>query len=935
MKRFGILSIMPLLLTAAVRWQVLQSEHYNLVFPKGYGGQASRAIQWLETKRDKVNDLVGYDPGKVWIVIEDMGMTVNGFSNPVGNEIHLYTTPPSGFDLSTRDWMRTVGIHEYAHEVSLSSVWGLPKALGYLFGPWVIPNAATPGWLIEGVTVYTESHIVGYEGRLESGEYDANVLTRASEGKITRNWNMEGSLYEYPLGAIYAYGGPFYEWLVETKGEEAIGTFYRKHGSRIPIFSLDRSARDAFDQRFPSLLDDWQESVKERAADFIPADSAAQRITKKGWYFSGGMATDGEKIYYCRVYGKKLAPLYGKFYIDIVAYDPQAGVAGVAGVTGVTGVEEVLKRPLTSITSPIRVHDGVLYYGASVNRLGFPNTSGLSFGELVQIRALDLKDRHEAVIFEGRVRAFDRLPDESFLLSLDPENARFGSILERIPPEGGETERIWEGDTLIGEILASDDGKIYMSARTQGENWDIWEYSDKDAWRRLTNSVWSETGLSLDMGGKIMYSANPYGTDGAVGSYVLDPKSGAIEQFKTPSYTQNPVLLGDRLYFMSLNPRGNDLYSVKPALTEAVFPSTYTEQVSTLEPAWDGDFKERSPLSPYLTLLRPWVRVPYFTMEWSSAQGLTHLAPGLYFQGADVLGENSYSIRADYDVVGLAPSASVFWSNYRFGPLGLFLDAGFGPLWNINDSLAGYSFSINPSMSIPLVARSRRGLRSIYWGEGFNAYGPLLDYRSLESSISASFAWPFWSLAARASHGWESPIFSTRERSILALRGAAAVDLLGGVIIGDISSRLDLSAQKQTAYYYYNPIRGYYTTLTTTDWTFQTATLEYRRRLLKMRFGIWNPNIFFEDLYVSVFADAAFDSHEVLGASAGILMGPEIHAAWDFLTINPMFGVAITRDGDIQPVYSINASIPIDLGRKRKDGLDFIKKPWEKDPLSY
>jgi hypothetical protein len=327
--------------------------------------------------------------------------------------------------------------------------------------------------------------------------------------------------------------------------------------------------------------------------------------------------------------------------------------------------------------------------------------------------------------------------------------------------------------------------------------------------------------------------------------------------------------------------------------------------------------------------------MPYFTMAWSSEEGLSHFAPGFYLQGADVLGENSYSIGADYDVLGHAPSGSVSWSNYRFGPLGLFLNAGFGPLWNIDDSLAGYSFSINPSMNLPVVARSGRGLRSIYWGEGFNAYGPSLDYRSIESSISASFAWPYLSLAARASHSWESPIFSTRERSVLGLRGVAAVDLLGGVLIGDISSRMDLSTQKQAAYYYYNPIRGYYTTLTTTDWTFQTATLEYRHRLLKMRFGIWNPNIFFEDLYVSVFADAAFDSHEILGASAGFLLGPEIHAAWDFLTISLTVGPAITRDGDIQPVYSINASIPIDLGRKRKDALDFLKKPWEKDQLSY
>lgn len=915
MKRFVLTFVLPLLVSGAVRWQALQSDYYNLVYPEGYESEARRAVRWLETERGKVNDLVGYDPGKVWIVIEDMGTTVNGFSNPVGNEIHLFTTPPSGLDLATRDWMRTVGIHEYAHEVSLSSVWGLPKVLGILLGPWVIPNMVTPGWLIEGVTVYTESHVLPYEGRLEAGEFDANVLGRAAQGVPTKSWNMNGSLFEYPLGAIYAYGGPFYEWLVATKGEEAVATFYKKHGSRIPLFSLDRSARQAFGERFPALLRDWQRSVRERATSYVPADSAASRLTHEGWYIFGTPAGDGQRLYFSRAHGKKLAAGYGKFYSDVVALDPETG-------------EEVLIRPMSIIDLPLRVHEDVLYYAATITARGFANTAGSSFGELKEIRAYDLDAHRESGIYRGRVRGFDRLPDGSLLVSRDRENAAFGSALLIIPANGGEVEKIWEGEFLIGEIVISDKGETYCSARHQGENWDIYRFSSSDStWTQLTHTPYSEVGFSLDPQGRLLFSANPYGTDGVSGAYVLDPQSGTIEQFKTPSYSLNPVMARGKLCFISLNPRGYDLYSVEPQLSPALFPSVVDQ--SPTEPSWNGEFKKRSSLSPYLTLLRPWIRVPYAIPEFADPLhgdwALVHLPLGMYFMGADVLGENSYSFFADYDVVGNAPSAGLSWSNTRFGPLSLNLSLNLNPEWLSADSLTGYTYTIYPYLSLPLVERQGRGLQSISWSEGFYFSGGVAEGGSVRSSLVASFAWPYVSLATNLWHSWSSPIFAPYEASYLGNRSVVACDLAGGVLIGDVSTTLNISADREGDTMS-TVIRGY-ESLKTGDSFLQTATLEYRHRLIKMRFGIWNPNIFFEDLYISVFADAAYDSHQLLGASLGAMLTPEIHLIWGLIPIMPSFGVAFTRELKPEFVFNLGLDLPFGAKLKESDALRFVNRP--------
>lgn len=915
MRKFSLLSILPILAFAAVRWQVLKTDHFNLVYPKGYEFQARRAARWMETERSKPVDLVGYDPGKTWVVIEDMGMTVNGFSNPVGNEIHLFTTPPMGLDISTRDWMRTVGIHEYAHEVSLSSVWGLPKILGILLGPWVIPNMVTPGWLIEGVTVYTESHIVPYEGRLESGEYDVNILTRAAQGVRTRWWNMDGSLFEYPMGAIYAYGGPFYEWLVETKGEEAISTFYRKHGSRIPLFSLDRSARESFGERFPALLKDWQKSVEERARQFEPADSAARKLTEKGWYIYGAPVTDGERLYYARAYGRKLAANYGKSYMDIVALTPE------------TGAQEVLIRPMTFVDLPLRVHDGVLYYAATVTGRGFANTSGAGFGDLKEIRSYDLATHRERKIYRGKVRAFDRMPDGSFLVSLDRENAQFGSALARINPNGGGLKKIWDGDMLIGEILVFNTGQVYCSARHQGENWDIWQLSESSGWARLTNTPWSESGLSLDPQGKLLYSANPYGTDGCLGSYLLDPQSGKIEEFKTPSYAQNPVVINDELVFIGVNPKGYDFYSLETSVSPASFPSPADK--SPTEPSWDGKFERRSSCSPYLTLLRPWARVPFavpgFANPFEGDWTLTYLILGMYLMGADVLGENSYNITAYYDVLGKTPSVAFSWNNMRLAPLSLNLGFNMDPVFSLADSLVGYTYTVYPSFSLPVVVRQGRGFQRLYWGEGFRLSGEALQIRSLQSSLGASFDWPYLSFGTSLWHSWSSPIFSSYEASYLGNRSVAALDLAGGILIGDVSTTLNLSAD-QEGDSLSAVIRGY-ESLKTGDALLQTATLEYRHRLLKMRLGIWNPNLFFEDLYVSVFADAAYDTRSILGASAGVMLTPEIRLLWGLAPIAPSFGVALTRELKPQFVFNMGFDIPLGAKNAKRDALKFVDCP--------
>lgn len=898
-----------MLIFGVTRWRSLESEHFRIVYPEAYEDMARHAASWIETERETINNLTGWDPGKVWLVIEDVGMGVNGFANPVGADIHLFSTPPGGFDLSTRDWMRTVGIHEYTHISSIQPVYGFPKLLNILFGPWMLPNALVPGWMIEGVTVYCESQVEPYEGRLESGFFDANLLTRTSHGMFPKRWEMDGSLTRFPGGAIYAYGGPFFEWMVEEKGAETVKEFYRINGASIPGFFIDRSARRSFGDGFPYLLHDWKQAAHEQALTWVSADSAARRLTDKGWYVSG-VTTDGERVYYARTSVAKRAALNTSWYVDVVALDPS------------TDEEEVVLRPNTPVRS-LRVHDGVLYYSTVTLKRGFANTANASFGELVDLGSYNLTTGEKQKLYEGRLRAFDRVPDGSFLLSVD-RTPEFGSVLLRILPEGSSTHELYEGELLIGEIIVSDEGKVYFAAREQGEHWDIYTFAEQ-SWNAVTNTRWAESGLSFDSQGNLLYAANPEGPQGKVTLYTMDTETGIHKRFNnTPGYAVAPVLVRNDLVFQSLNPEGYDLYVSDTSSSHVAF--YFDPGVTNRTPAYQGGFERRSRFRPYLSLLRPWARIPYVFPQFDSTWNLTNLDAGIFLMGADVVGENSYQANVSYDAVTNTNAVDFGWSNQRFAPLSLNVDYSHSPIFGIEDTLVGYDYSIYPSFSYPLYYRPGRGLNVIRWGEGVLVRGSRFERRSITSSFAASFSWPFFNMGFAANHSWESFLFSdVVGPPRLYLRGAGISDLAGGIILGDI--RTFIHGRGHIYSIAYNFIRGYDSLYVESN-LFSTVTLEYRHRLLKMRFGIWNPNIFFEDLYVNVFTDAAFDSQNLLGASAGLELSPEIHLFWGYVRIAPILGVSVNMEGEINPHYGISTSLPFEIFHKRQDAVEFASDPW-------
>ncbi len=910
MRKIIFLALLPILMMEGVQWRAIESENFRIAYPAGFEAQAKHAASWIETYRDSINALTGWEPKKVWLVLEDIGMSVNGFANPVSSEIHLFTTPPTGYNLSTKDWMRTVGVHEYTHISSLQPVYGFPKLLNILTGPWIMPNVALPGWMIEGVTVYQESQIEPYEGRLQAGEYSAFNITRIAQKDYVSKWDMQGAITKYPAGAIYAYGGPFYQWMVRTKGKDKISAFYRLNGRNIPFFFVNGAAKKTIGENFPELIRQWQTWEKEQSTGFILPDSVATKLTNEGYYIST-LTSDKKYLYYVRIKNKKRAALNSRWYIDIIKLEPE------------TGQEEVLLRPNIWVKS-LKIHDNVLYYTNSTTARGFANINNNGFGDLVQINSLNLISRRLKKIYEGRVRAFDKLPDGSFIISID-RTPKYGSRLILLDENGQEQDELYSGKRLIGEIAISNNGDIYTTCRQQGKDWDIFQFSpDSKEWTQLTSTEWSEAGISLTEEGNLLYSANPYGPQGRIGIYEMNKKTAVSKQFSSPSYALMPAIVKDKLIFISLNSSGEDIYCMAPQSSLATFPKKTAGNIN--EPKYDGDFKTHSSFYPYISLLRPWLRLPYVWPEFNDNWSLSNFYLGILLYGGDVLGENSYNIHTNYDFIAKTSTLDFYWQNKSLAPLKLQLDYSHKPKWDSLATRFEYDYSIYPSFSYPIYSRKGIGLQNISWKEGFKLNGRKLENRVLVSKLSASFSWYHYQMGLSMSHNWTSPLFASYEASRLSLRASGVVDLFGGILIADASSILHLSAQLPDSFKYRKPIRGY-DSLTSRNNIFNKTTLEYRHQLIKMRFGIWNPNIFFEDLYVNIFADAAFDTQNLLGASAGIELSPEIHLLWEYFKLAPIFGGCITMEGNFKPYVALRTWMPFEIGLSENDALHFISNP--------
>lgn len=517
---FGVLMLLalPALLGAWANYQTVSTDNFVVFFRDGWESEARNALQALEYSRPYVEKLTGNSPGQVAVVLSDMGNMVNGFANPTMNVIGLFATTPSSGELGmVEDWWQLVGTHEYIHMAQMTRNSGIPGLLRSVFGNVLYPNLFQPMWMTEGITVYGESQLSEFSGRLNDGSYPAIINSLARASRLPSRGKACFNSYGEPLANFYVYGASFHQYLAKTYGEDKFSRLYELNSSSIaaylnPLFStpgLERAFRLTYGKALEQL---WQEWIQDATANSFPLPE--MKLTSDGWV-KKKLRTDSGSLYYIQRQSEKTGPASSFTSHSLSRLDP-----------GSDSPPQVLIRQNSDFPAGYQITPDKIYFSRAEWQTGFDNNDFDGLGVITEVWEADLSGASRKKLFSGNIRAFCHLENE-LLLTAEDDLTHQGSEIYEVSTTTGAKRLLGHLDYLISGLQVHN-GQIFVSARGFWKNNSIY-LLDTFNFRLipLIDTPYAETLVSVDAGG-LIFNAN-YG--GRNGSYHYDLDSKKLTRF--------------------------------------------------------------------------------------------------------------------------------------------------------------------------------------------------------------------------------------------------------------------------------------------------------------------------------------------------------------------------------------------------------------------
>ncbi len=851
-------------------WQVINTDHFTIIHKPGYEYEAMQALYNLECHRQKIVTLTGNNTRRVPIVIEDLGTLSNGYANPVFYNIHFFIYPPDAGSYleACENWYRTLSVHEYTHIAHMTRTTKTSALLTGLLGAPFQPNMYSPGWMIEGIAVYSESQVSPYDGRLNDGFFDSYMQTMISADNLPDIIETTNEPLSFPYGKSYLYGGEFYEFLAEKYGEEKFARFFEVYGSYpwapvsafLPALGIDMAANRVYGRSFATLFAEWN---KYRAMKFPRETISGTQITKQGWYISS-MVQNNNKIYYCRKIAIKQNCFSSNYIIRIMELDLN------------TKQEKTFATLNSDITTKIRVYDNSLYFTTAEFRRA-KNVYNNGFGITSILQKIDIKSKKPSKLIKDDIRTFCVL-DHTTILYVKNRNHNFGSELWLLAHD--ENRKIWEGDLLINDIETN--GKwIVVSASRKYENPDLFYFDiDADSFVCILRTPWVEGNLYFFNENNLGFIANYYGNHRI---YSIDLLSNDIMFCYTKNGFANAFIInnGETLYASMLNSNGFDINEQLP------------EPESCKPPVWQpspgqNNYQQQLNIQKgtYWDIVRtafPSIRLPILFPTDSTHRKWLY---GALLVGADATESNLYVTYFGYDQLNEKLFLSSNLQSLHFSPLRL-------------EMYYTYDDFFKVKTTYPLYNSMEPGIATIALNLNYKTYD---KYQRKECSPGFSLTWhqPYFSAYLNLAIPFERiSLYSNCDRT--GLFGSLGFRYL--LFMGEF--RMLMSAFYDTQ----NPdavgfsIRGYETIYARKAKVFRA---EYSHQLFKLRRGLWNPNVYFEDFFCNFFFDYAMKDDRSEYHSIGVEIALETKTAFGFIRIVPKLGLAITRDKSIKTTIGLS-----------------------------
>ena len=270
-----------------LEWQVLETEHFRIVYHDGLDQMARRAAAIAEEAHVPLTSLYGYEPdGPVRIVLKDYDDYANGAAFFYHDTIEIWTTAlEHDFDLrGTSDWLRNVITHEYTHIISLGAArktsQRMPAAFVEYYGykeeknrqdvltgapdrvvAYPLANTIIPMWFAEGVAQHMADGI--HYDRWDSHR-DMILRTAVLNGELL-GYDEMGVFGKRGFGNefVYDHGYGLVTHIAQQYGDEVVAEICRGVG-QWPSLNVNRAIERATGTPAREVWSNWRDAMRQR-----------------------------------------------------------------------------------------------------------------------------------------------------------------------------------------------------------------------------------------------------------------------------------------------------------------------------------------------------------------------------------------------------------------------------------------------------------------------------------------------------------------------------------------------------------------------------------------------------------------------------------------------------------------------------------------------
>jgi len=289
----------------SLRWRTLDTAHFSVHFPEHLREQGRVVAGTAESVYPRVTARFSWTPAlRTHVVVLDSLDVSNGLASPLPfNYIQIVLTPPDeGELLQNREWLELVLTHEFTHIAQLDKATADPLALRSIFGRFLFlfPNVLEPGWVTEGLAVWSESDPARGYGRLGQSHFEGQMRAEAARGlRSLREVNAEGR--GFPLNRDYLYGGYFFDFLTERYGPRAVIDYVEGYSDNLIPFRVDSNPVSVTGKHMDDLWDEYHAWLRARFGAQPAAGGTRDEggeIVARAWSLdSPQLAPDGTRWY--------------------------------------------------------------------------------------------------------------------------------------------------------------------------------------------------------------------------------------------------------------------------------------------------------------------------------------------------------------------------------------------------------------------------------------------------------------------------------------------------------------------------------------------------------------------------------------------------------------------------------------------------------------